>query len=104
MMIEDFTKERNNSLIEIQEKTCKQVENLKEETQKSLTQTRGEGIEQNHSGSKNRNRINEEITKGDNTGDIKPRKENSSHSCKHHQQNTRDKRENLRYRRYHRKH
>jgi hypothetical protein len=48
--------------------------------------------------------IIKKITKGDNTGDIKPRKEIRSHRCKHHQQNTRDRRENLRCRRYHRKH
>jgi hypothetical protein len=43
------------------------------------------------------------ITKRDNTGDRKPRKEIRSHRCKHHQQNIRDRRENLRCRRYHRK-
>ena len=36
MMIEIFKKEMNNSLKEIQENTGKQVEDLKEETQKSL--------------------------------------------------------------------
>jgi hypothetical protein len=35
-----------------------------------------------------------EITKGDNTGDRKPRKEVRSHRCKHHQQNTRDRKQN----------
>jgi hypothetical protein len=35
---------------------------------------------------------------------IKPRKEIRSHRYKHHQQNTRDRSENLRCRRYHRKH
>jgi hypothetical protein len=65
----------------------------------------GEETEQNHLGSKkNGNRNNKEITKGDNHGDRKPRKEIKSHRCKHHQQNTRDRRENLRCRRYHRKH
>ena len=39
------------------------------------------------------------ITKGDNPGDRNPRKEIRSHRCKHHQQNTRDRRENLRCRR-----
>jgi len=43
-------------------------------------------------------------TKGDNPGDRKPREEIRSHRCKHHQQNTRDRKENLRGRRYHRKH
>jgi hypothetical protein len=43
-----------------------------------------EGIEQNHSGSKNDNRNNKEITKGDNPGVRKPRKEIRSQKCKHH--------------------
>jgi hypothetical protein len=45
-----------------------------------------------------------EITKGDNPGDRKPRKEIRNHRSKHHQQNTRDRRENLRCKRHHRKH
>jgi hypothetical protein len=36
MMTEDFKKDISNSLKEIQEKTGKQLEALKEETQKSL--------------------------------------------------------------------
>ena len=40
-----------------------------------------------------------DTTKGDNSGDRKPRKEVRSYRCKHHQQNTRDRRENLRCRR-----
>ena len=64
----------------------------------------GEGNEQNHPGYKNGNRKNKEITKGNKTGDRKPREETMSHRCKHHQQNTIDRRENLRKRRYHRKH
>jgi len=36
MMMEDFNKDINNSLKEIQDNTSKQVEALKEETQKSL--------------------------------------------------------------------
>jgi hypothetical protein len=44
------------------------------------------------------------ITKGNLPGVIKPRKEVRSHRCKHNQQNTRDRRENPRGRRYHRKH
>ena len=67
-LMEDF-KDINNSLKEIQENMGQQVEALKEETQKSLknyrkTQT-SEGTEQNHPGSKNGSRNNEEITKGD---------------------------------------
>jgi phosphoribosyl-ATP pyrophosphohydrolase len=36
MLVEDFRKDINNSLKEIQENTAKQVDALKEETQKSL--------------------------------------------------------------------
>jgi len=36
IMIEDFKKDKNNSLKEMEENTGKQVEALKEETQKSL--------------------------------------------------------------------
>jgi hypothetical protein len=53
----------------------------------------GEGIEQNHPESKNGSRNNNEIKKGDNSGDRKT-----------HQQNTRDRRETLRCRRYLRNH
>jgi hypothetical protein len=42
--------------------------------------------------------------KGDNPGDRKPRKKIGSHRCKHQKQDTRDRRKNLRCRRYHRKH
>ena len=110
MMIEEFKKGINNSLKEIQEDTGKQVEALKEEIQKSLKELKenkiktGEGIVQNNPGSKNGNRNNKEIIKGDNSGDWKPRKEISSCRHNHHQQNTRDRGENLRCRRYHRKH
>jgi hypothetical protein len=49
---------------------------------------------------KNRIINNKEITKVNNCEDIKPRKEKRSHRQKHHPQNTRDRRENLRCRRY----
>jgi hypothetical protein len=107
-MIEDFKKDINKSLKEIQENTGKQVEALKEETQKSLKELQGKhnqtgkGNEQNHPRSNNGNRNNKEITRGDNPGVRKPRKEIKSHRCKHHQQNTRDRSENLIGRRYHR--
>jgi hypothetical protein len=61
-------------------------------------------MKKKHLRSKNRNRNNKEITKGDHPGVRKPRKEIRSQKCKHHQQNTRNGRENLRCRRYHRKH
>jgi hypothetical protein len=66
------------------------------------TQT-GEGIEQNHARSKTRSRNNKEVTKGDNSGDRKPRKVIRILRCKHHQENTRNGRENLRPRIYYRK-
>jgi hypothetical protein len=58
ILIEDFKKDINNSLKEIQENTGKQLEALKGETQRSLKvigkpNKTGEGIEQNHPGSKN---------------------------------------------------
>jgi gas vesicle protein len=40
MLVEDFKKDINNSFKQIQEKTDKQVEALKEETQKSLKNCR----------------------------------------------------------------
>jgi predicted HicB family RNase H-like nuclease len=93
----DFKKDINNSLREIQENTGKELEALKEETQKSLKELQENTIkktkEQNRPRSKNVNRNNKEITKGDNSGVKKPRKEVRSHRCKHHQQNTRYRRE-----------
>jgi hypothetical protein len=107
MMMEDFKKDINNSLTEILKNTATQVGVVKEE-KKSLkkyrkTHQKGKGNEQNHPRLKNGNRNNKEITKGDNPGIRKPKKEIRSHRCKHHQQNKRDRRENLRGRRYHRK-
>jgi hypothetical protein len=42
--------------------------------------------------------------KGDNSADSKLRKEIRRLRYKHHQQNTRNRRENIRHRRYYRKH
>ena len=83
-MIEDIKKDISNSLKEIQENTGKQLEVLKEETQESLKELQennqtGEGNDQNHPRSKNGTRNNKEITKGDNPGVRKPRKEIRSH-------------------------
>ena len=109
LLVEDFKKEINNSHKEIQENSAKQVEALKEETQNPLknyrkTNQTGDGIEQNLPRSKNGSRNNKENPKEDNSGDRNPRKEMRNHRYKHQQQNTRDGRENLRCRRYHRKH
>jgi hypothetical protein len=108
--MKDLKKNINNSLKEVQERAGKQVETIKEKkTKKSLKEleenkTTGEEIEQFHPGSKNGSRNNKEITKGDNSGEEKSRKTVRSHRCKHHQQNTRERGENLRCRRFHRKH
>jgi hypothetical protein len=48
--------------------------------------------------------MNKQITKEDKSGDRKPRKEIKSHRCNHHKQNTRERRENLMCRIYHRNH
>ena len=63
MMMEDYEKEINNS--------------LKKNTGEHIQS--GERIEQNHPLPKNRSRNNKEITKGDRSGNRKPRKEVMSH-------------------------
>jgi hypothetical protein len=109
-MIEEFKKDINNSLREIQENTGKQVEALKEKKQKSLKELQENKTKQVKELNKTIKNLkmekknNKEITKVDNPGDRKPRKEIGSHRCKHHRQKKRDRRENLRCRRYHRKH
>jgi hypothetical protein len=110
MMVEDFKKDINNSLKKIQENTGKQLEALEEETQQSLKELQKNTVKQAKEMNKtfqylkNGNRNNKEITKGDHPGVRNPRKDSRSHRCKHHQENTRDRRGNLRCRRYHRKH
>ena len=108
MMMEDYNRDINNSLKEIQENPGKQVEALKKHKNPLKNYRKhintGERIEQNHSQSKNGSRNNTEITKEDNPGNRKSRKEDRSYRYKHHQKNTRDRRENIRCRRYHRKH
>jgi len=108
-MMEDFKKNINNSLKEIQKNKGKQVEALKEEAQKSLkdvqernTSKQVKELNKNHPRSKSGNRNRKEITKSDNPGDRKPRKEIRTYRHKHHKQNTSDRRENLRGRRSHR--
>ena len=110
MMKEDFKKDISNFFKEIQDDTAKEIEAFKEGTPKSF-QNLQENITKNMEEFKNTIQDlkmeiekNKEITKRDNPGDRKPRKEIRSHRCKPHQQNTRDGRENLRCRRYHRKH
>jgi hypothetical protein len=94
MIIQDFKKDINNALKEIQENTGRQVEALQEETQNSLkelqknTTKQVKELKKYHPESKNKNRRNKEITKEDSPGDRKPRKEIRSHRCEYHQQNT----------------
>jgi hypothetical protein len=88
MMVENFKKEINNSLKELQENTTKQVMELSKTIQDI----------------KNGNKNNEENPNGDNSRDRNPRKEIRKQMCEHQQQNTRDGRKNLRCRRLHRKH
>ena len=82
MMIEDFKKGKNNT------QKCRrtQVNGYKPLKRKYIRNTgkhkqTGEGIEQSHPGSKNGNRNNEELTKGDNPGDRKPKKGIRSQRC-----------------------
>ena len=88
----------------------KQVEALKEETQKSLKELQENTIKQVKELNKTIQDVKMEtetikkITKGDNPESSKPRKEIRSYRYKHHQQNTNDRRETSRCRRYHRKH
>ncbi|EDL29333.1 mCG148012, partial [Mus musculus] len=109
VLVEDFKKDINYSLKEIQENTGKQVEVLKEETQNSLKELQENTTKQLKElnktvQDKTESRNNKENPKGDNSGDRNPRKEIRSHRCEHHQQTTRDGRENLRCRRFHKEH
>ena len=80
MLIEDFKKDINNSLDEI----------------KKHKQT-SEGTEQNHPGSKMEvETIKKSQRETDIFGVTKPWKKFRSHRCKYQQQNTRDRRKNLR--------
>jgi hypothetical protein len=64
----------------------------------------GDGNEQNHIRPKKGSRHSKENPNRGNTGDRNPRKEIWNHRCEHQQQDTRDGRENLRCRRFHREH
>ena len=110
MMIEDFEKDINNSLKEIQDNTSKQLEALKKKTQKSLKELQETSIKQEKEMSKIIQDLKMEIEtvkksqretalELENLG-----KRSGVIDARHHQQNTRDRRENLRGRRYHRKH
>jgi DNA anti-recombination protein RmuC len=108
--VEGLNEEAQNSLKELQENTAKQVEVLKEETQKSLKELQENTTKQvmmlnkTIQDLKNGSRNNEENPKGDNSGYRNPRKEIRNHRSEHQQQNTKDGRENLRCRRFHKEH
>jgi hypothetical protein len=82
-------RKHKKSLKELQKNTTKQVKELNKTINKLKMEVET---------------IKTSQREGDNSGDRKSRKEVRSHRCKHYQQNTRGRRENLRYRRYHRKH
>jgi hypothetical protein len=102
MLVEDIKKGINNSLKEIQVNTAKVVEILKELQEKTTNQVME--LKKKNPGSKNGSRNNKENPKGDNAGDRNPRKEIRNYRKEHQQQNIRDGRENLKCRRFHRKH
>jgi hypothetical protein len=92
---------------EIQEDTGKQLEAFKEETQKCLRELQENNTKQEMELSKiiqdlkREIKNNKEKPKGDNSGDRKLGKKSGTID---QQQNKRDGRENLRYRRFHREH
>jgi hypothetical protein len=110
MLVEDFEKEINNSLKEKQENTAKQVKVLKEEGQKSLKELQGNTTKQMMELNKMIQDLKMEIgtikkTQRETTLEIKNLgKKSGNIDAQHQQQNTRDGRENLRYRRFHREH
>jgi hypothetical protein len=110
MLVEDFRKDINNSHKEIQEKTVKQKEVHKEETQKSLEEIQGHTIKQVKELYKTIQDLKmavETVNKTHRETILEIEilgKKIRNNRCKNQQQNTRDGRENLRCRRYHREH
>jgi septal ring factor EnvC (AmiA/AmiB activator) len=101
MLVEDIKKGFNNSLIEIQENTDKELEVLKESQENKTKQV----MELNKTIQDLKREV-EKIKKkqSDTILDRNPRKEIWNHRCEHQQQNKRDGRVNLRCRRFHREH
>ena len=101
-MVENIKKDFNNSLKEIQENTDKKVEVLKEihKTQPKQVMELNKTIQDLKMEIESIKESKRETT----PKDRKPSKLTRRHRLKHHQQNTRDRRENLRWKRYHRKH
>jgi hypothetical protein len=105
MMTDGFKKDIHNSLKETQ------LVALKEETEKSLKDLQENTIKEATERNKTIQDLKVEVEtikksqrETDNPGVRKLRNEIRSHRCKHHLENTRDRRENLRCKRYHRKH
>jgi DNA anti-recombination protein RmuC len=108
MMEEDYKTDINNSLKQIQENTVKQLEAIKEETQKSLKELQENTSKQVKELSKTIQDLKMELetikkSQRETNLEIENLGRKSGHRCKHHQQNKRDRRENLRCRGYHRK-
>jgi hypothetical protein len=97
MMTEDFKKDINDSLKEIQENTGKQVEILEEETRKELQENT---IKQAKEMNKTIQDLKMELeiikkSQRESTLELENLGKRSRVRCKHHQQNTGDRRENL---------
>ena len=109
MVREDSKMNINNSLKEIQENTGKQVEALKEEKQKSPKELQENTIKPVKEMNKTIQDLKMELetikkSQRETALEIDHLGKVSSYRCKHHQQNTRAREENLRCRREHRKH
>jgi chromosome segregation ATPase len=102
MMVEDIKKEFNNSLKEIQENTAKELQVLKEKQEDTTKQV----MEMNKIILNLKIEVDTiEKTQSEATQEIETLgKKIWNHRSEHHQQNTRDERENLRCRRFHREH
>jgi hypothetical protein len=109
MMIEDVRKDTNNSLKEIQDNTGKQLEALKEETQKFLTELPENTLKQAKEMNKTIQSLKMELetikkSQRETTLELENLgKRSGVRDASITKQNTRDRRENLRCRRYHRK-
>ena len=111
MMVEDIKKNLNDSLKEIQKNTAKQVEDLKEEAQKSLKELQENTTKQVMKLNKTIQDLKREVdtikkTQSEVTLEIETlgKKSGTIDVSEHQQQNTRDGRENLRCKRFHREH
>jgi hypothetical protein len=109
--VEVLKEESQNSLNELQENTARQVEFLKEETQKSFTELQEKRTKQVmelnihiQDQKMEGETIKKKKTKGDNSEERIPKKQIRNDRCAHQQENTRDGRENLSCRRFHREH